>query len=203
MVKGSKLVTNIHSNPNFKKCFQSSGNSDIPSVWLKGSDSSWNASLGIPRIIVVNAQLPYSSPSLWAPQTAESDPGFSVIGYFALNPAIAAACAAGKAPAAVNLLKRIISEGKSSKDGVPLKAIGIVENCDELGLPDVIRGYNGKPVLITKSCKVFTNISESNELLEVEFDVRQWSFIARKSLNSLHSVNYLIFLYLFLIYLFN
>ena len=184
IVKSSKLITDISHTPVFKRILAEREPSDIPYPWLKWKDSKWTPSLGVPRMIVINAQLPYSSPSLWAPQSPDSDPGFSIVSYYAISPAVAEALTKGRREfAAIKLLKRLISEGQSTKDDTALKAIGLVENMEEVGFPDMVAGYNGKPVLVTKSLK-FEMVNDG-ELMEIEFDIRKWSIIARKSLNSL------------------
>lgn len=183
IVKSSKLVSGISHTPVFNRILAEREASDIPYPWLKWKDSKWTSSLGVPRMIVINAQLPYSSPSLWAPQSADSDPGFSIVSYYAITPVVAEALVKGREFAAIKLLQRLISEGQSTKDDTALKAIGLVENMEEVGFPDMVAGYNGKPVLVTKSSK-FEMVNDG-ELMEIEFDIRQWSILARKSLHSL------------------
>ena len=177
LVRSNKLITNVAGTcPIFQSPSQAI---NVPPYWTK--DPKWSPSLGVPRIIVINMQLPYSSPSLWAPQSADSDPGFSVVSYYALSPSYVEkleSCPATK------LLKRLIEEGKSMKETTALKAIGLVENLDEVGFPEIVSGYNGKPVLVTKSAKLH---SLSSEVFEIEFDIRQWSILARKSLHSLQA----------------
>ena len=176
LVRSNKLITNVSGScPVFQNQSQSS---TIPAYWTK--DPKWSPSLGVPRILVINMQLPYSSPSLWAPQSADSDPGYSIVSYYALSPAFVDKL--DTCPA-IKLLKRLIAEGKSMKETTALKAIGLVENLDEIGVPEIVSGYNGKPVLVTKSAKMH---AFSPEVFEIEFDVRQWSILARKSLHSLH-----------------
>ena len=188
LVKSTKLVSDMcGSGGVFEKIRKGEPSGDIPWPWLRYTDSKWSQSLGIPRLLIVNIQLPYSSPSLWAPQSADSDPGFSIVSYYAVSPDILQSLTSGgPPPPAVKLLKRLIAEGKSVKDETALKVIGIVENTEEVGLPDIVSGYNGKPVLVTKSAKLSMFPSQENcEILEVEFDVRMWSILARKTLHSL------------------
>lgn len=171
LVRSDKLITNL--TPIFQSTILK--DSSVPYPWLN-KDNAWSKALGIPRIIIINMQLPYSAPSLWTPQSPETDPGFSIVSYYALSPTTNP-----KGPA-IDLLKGLIAEGKSTKEGIALKTIGMVENMDEIGFPEMARGYNGKPVLVTKSAKLFTS---NPEILEIEFDVRMWSILARKSLHSL------------------
>ena len=178
LVRSNKLISNIATTcPIFQN--PSSISSSAPPYWTK--DPKWSPSLGVPRMIIINMQLPYSSPSLWAPQSADSDPGYSVISYYALSPSFVDKL--DTCPA-IKLLKRLMAEGKSMKETTALKAIGLVENLDEVGFPEIVSGYNGRPVLVTKSAKM--TLSPNGEIFEIEFDIRHWSIIARKSLHSLH-----------------
>jgi hypothetical protein len=188
LVKSTKLVTSmVASGGVFEKILKGEPSGDIPWPWLRYPKSQWSESLGIPRLLIINIQLPYSSPSLWAPQSADSDPGFSLISYYAVSPhLVESLVAGGPPPPAVKLLKRLIAEGKSVKDETALKTIGIVENTEEVGFPDIVAGYNGKPVLVTKSSKLSMYPSQEKcEILEIEYDVRLWSILARKTLHSL------------------
>ena len=185
VVKSSKLVTNISSSAVFQKILNgetSSSGDSIPFPWLRYKDSPWTPALGVPRLLIINMQLPYSSPSLWAPQSADSDPGFSIVSYYALSPTGGGAVSGSGSLPAVKLLKRLIAEGKSTKEETALKVIGLVENMEEVGFPDMVAGYNGKPVLVTKSAKL---VAATEQVLEIEYDIRQWSILARKSLHSL------------------
>lgn len=189
LVRANKLITGIsESTPVFKRMLTGEAPGDVPYPWWRYNDSRWSESLGIPRLLIINMQLPYSSPSLWTPQSADSDPGFSIISYYVISPSLSESLSQERScePPAVKLLKRLIHEGKSSKDETALKTIGLVENMEEVGFPDIVSGYNGKPVLVTKSCKLsFIPSQEQCEILEIEFDVRLWSILARKSFHSL------------------
>jgi hypothetical protein len=188
LVKSNKLVSGLTSNSAaFKRILNGESPGETPWPWLQYKGSKWGKELGIPRLIVINAQLPYSSPSLWAPQSADSDPGFSILSYYAISPSLAENLTSGKVePPAVKLLRRLIAEGQSKKEGTALKVIGMVDNMDEIGFPDIVAGYNGKPVLVTKSCQLkFWPSQEECEVLEIEYDVRQWSIVARKTLHAL------------------
>ena len=190
LVRSNELISGISAScPVFKNILSGEAPGDIPYPWWRYKESKWSESLGIPRLLIINTQLPYSSPSLWSPQSTDSDPGFSIVSYYAISPSLAESLALGQGasePPAVKLLKRLISEGKSSKEDTSLKTIGLVENMEDVGFPDIVSGYNGKPVLVTKSARLgFVPSKESCEILEIEFDVRLWSILARKSLYSL------------------
>ena len=187
VVKSSKLISGIGQSSIFQRILHGESAGDITWPWLRYNNSKWSSSLGIPRLLIINAQLPYSSPSLWAPQSADSDPGFSIVSYYAINPSLADDLSSKKSPPpAVGLLKRLMKEGQSRKEGTALKAIGLVDNMEEIGFPDIVSGYNGKPVLVTKSAKLsFYPSQDQCEIFEIEYDVRQWSILARKTLHSL------------------
>jgi hypothetical protein len=184
LVRSNKLITNVSSHAIFQKILNDKEPAGIPYPWTR-KDVKWNEKLHVPRLLIINTQLPYSAPSLWAPQSADSDPGFSLISYYAISPeTVELLSTEGRQiPPAVTLLRRLIEEGKSVKESTALKAIGLIDNMEELGMPDMIAGYNGKPVLVTKSAKIF---SSSSEILDIEYDVRQWNILARKSLHSFH-----------------
>jgi len=126
---------------------------------------------------------------MWTPQSSESDPGFSCVSYAVISPTLIEAVSSGQAPVSVALLKKLIGAKVSTKEGVSLKVIGRVENFDELGLPDIISSYNGKPALLTNSCKFSLYGRGGSEVMEVQFDVRLWNFLSRKTFSSLHTVS--------------
>lgn len=188
VVKANKLISGLTAHSAvIKRMLNGEAPGDTPWPWLRYKGCKWQSSFGIPGLLIVNSQLPYSAPSLWAPQSPDSDPGFSIISYYAINPVLSEALSSGKIePPAVKLLRRLIAEGHSRKEGTALKAIGVVDNMEEIGFPDIVSGYNGKPVLVTKSCQMSYWPSQTEcEVLEVEYDVRQWSILARKTLHSL------------------
>jgi hypothetical protein len=188
LVKANKLISSLTSNSTaVKRLISGEPSTETPWPWLKGAACRWKPEFGIPRLLIINCQLPYSAPSLWAPQSPDSDPGFSIISYYVMNPALADSLGSGKLePPAVKLLRRLIEEGQSRKEGTALKTIGVVDNMEEIGFPDIVSGYNGKPVLVTKSAQLSFWPAQNNcEVLEIEYDVRQWSILARKTLHSL------------------
>ncbi|CAM9692877.1 unnamed protein product, partial [Sphacelaria rigidula] len=56
------------------------------------------------------------------------------------------------------------------------KALAVVNNLDAIKMQRLVGPFNGKPVLITESGSLF---------LEMDVNVRQWSFLARKGLHKL------------------
>ena len=82
-------------------------------------------------------------------------------------------------------MKQLIAARESNKDKIALKVIGQIENLDELGLPDLVSSYNAKPTLLTKSCNIKTGQHPFDEVLEINFDVRQWNYLTRKTFGSL------------------
>ena len=183
LVRSNKVISDIIKLTPFSPILDPS--SEIPLPWRRHPACKWSPTLGIPRLVIFNAQLPYSSPSMWTPQSADSDPGFSCVSYAALSPTLIEAISSGQAPKSVGLLQKLLAAKESTKEGVALKVIGKVENFDELGLPEIVGSYNGKPALLTNSCK-FTLHNE--EVLEVQFDVRLWNFVSRKTFSALQTV---------------
>ena len=183
LVRSNKVISGLATLPALQPILDPS--SQIPYPWLKHPTCKWSPALGIPRIVIFNAQLPYSAPSMWTPQSPESDPGFSCVSYAAISPTLIDAISSGQAPRSVGLLKKLLSAKESTKDGTSLKVIGRVENYEELGLPDIVASYNGKPALLTNSCKF---ILHNEEILEVQFDVRLWNFLSRKTFSALQTV---------------
>jgi hypothetical protein len=197
VVRANKLITRLDSShacfKDFLNKLPGEGGFNAPGEWYRGyqypeSHTQWDPSWGIPRMITINIQLPYSNPSLWAPQSADSDPGFSLISYHVISPRLAELLSSGvRSISGVKLLQRLIADGKSAKESTAMKIIGMVTNMEEATFPEMIKGYNGKPVLVTKSAQINTiSGADGMEILDIEFDVRQWSILARKTLHSMH-----------------
>ncbi|CAK0854715.1 unnamed protein product [Prorocentrum cordatum] len=93
--------------------------------------------------------------------------------------------AVGRETPALRLWRRFVEAGESTRD-LTFKAVGIVENLDTMRVPGIVEKFNAKPVAITKSARVLAQ--SLPEVLEIEFDVRQWAFLARHSFVSLRSL---------------
>ncbi len=142
----------------------------------------YDSACGLPALLVINTQLPLAMPSIFA--SAESDPGWSVVGYYQIRPeAVAWALNRGAdAPPAIAVMKRLLERGFSDRS-LAFKAIGMIHDLEEQQLPmmSLLRKYNGKPVLVTASAKLNFG-SVPYPYLEVDYNVRKWSLAARTTL---------------------
>ena len=170
---------------------------------------------GFPPLFVVNTQLPDGEPAMF--NSAEDGPSRSAIFVFALK------------ASTVDLLEKHHQEqgeGEGGREGEVLppalsllqeyfqraphdaevrgrfKVIASCANLEGLNLPSFISNYNGKPVLITKSGRLFQGFSSSisssssssssppsssSDLLYLEMDIRvhKFAFLAKKGLRFL------------------
>jgi len=155
----------------------------------------YNPAWGIPEVLVTNLEMPYQSGSLWGAHPAE-DLGFNIISYhvlseYAINLLNQHADTTSKGDLskipALYLLKQMLDKGKSEKAGFSFKKICQVRNIVEMDVPNFIKGYNGKPVLVTGSCNI-KKFNKSNvetitpRLVEFSYDVRNWAYAMRSSL---------------------
>lgn len=143
----------------------------------------WDASWGIPRVLCVNAQLPYQSGYMFGGHP-EDDGGFSVVNYFVLSRQSCELLAKGQGTPAMMLWRRLVEEGVSSKEGISFKAVGRIEDLEGYEIPKSFHGFNNKPALVTNSAKVVQSLLP--EVVEVDFDVRQWVYLARSTLARYH-----------------
>ena len=141
----------------------------------------YDSACGLPAIILVNAQLPLATPSPFT--SSENDPGWSCIGYFRITKeTVDWALNRNPCPPALPLLKRILERGFSDKS-LAFKAIGMVDDLENQNLPmmSLLSKYNGKPVLVTASSK-FHFGTKPYPYLEIDYNVRRWSLLARTTL---------------------
>lgn len=131
----------------------------------------------VPEYLVVNAQVPYEAPSLIY-SASKNDFGASLISHYALKDGIRA-----KATTAIDLFLRLLKQGESTRHGISFKAIGYIDTWENSGLPEAVRGYNGKPALVTDSATIFRR----NNICVIDFDVRMWSYLARQSFHTAFS----------------
>lgn len=143
----------------------------------------WTAAWGVPRVVVVNCQLPYKAGWLMGAHP-EEDGGLSVCNYFVLSKGASELLAKGQATPALSLWRRFVEEGVSSKEGVSFKVAGRVEDLDGYEVPESFHRFNNKPVLLTKSSRVVS--TRLPEVIEIDYDVRSWVYPARTALTSYH-----------------
>lgn len=143
----------------------------------------WEAGWGVPRVLVINCQVPYTAGRLLGAHP-EEDGGFSILNYFVLSHQASECLAQGTLTPALRLLKRFVEDGKSTKDGVALKVAGRVEDLDKYEVPESFKRFNNKPVLLAKSASVYS--SRLPEVMEIDFDIRMWNYPARGAIASYH-----------------
>jgi len=138
---------------------------------------------GLPRIFVVNAQIPDKAPVMMG--KAPEDAGYSLVFYFVCKPETAAAVVNNTATPAAKMLLRYVSEHAINPDTRRrFKGMGMADNVKELGIPGVgplIEKFNGKPFIINKVAEIF----QGPDWFEVDLSVFDFPFLARKALYSL------------------
>merc|ERR1712194_425668 len=144
----------------------------------------WSPKLGVPEILIMRCQSIYQSGGMWGAHPSE-DLGFSIITYHIISDSALRSLNSpdGTTAKSLALFRRFVEGGKSERNGTSLKKIGVCTNIDDLGLPGFIKGFNGKPVLVTASCKVIKDQSFYPRVLECEYDMRQWSYTCRTALS--------------------
>ncbi|EER15272.1 hypothetical protein Pmar_PMAR007004 [Perkinsus marinus ATCC 50983] len=139
-----------------------------------------------PALVVVNAQVPGEGPSFNPFVTQKPHPGYSVIVYFMITREMASWSSRPHdpdVPRSVRLWLNLLDRGISDRN-LPFKVIGRVQNLTDLpSLPamGIIERYNGKPALITGSATILEG-SRPYRYVEIDYDVRKWSLIARTTL---------------------
>jgi len=145
--------------------------------------AEWSESWGVPRVLIVNCQLPYKAGRLIGAHP-EDDGGLSVVSYFVLSRQSSELLSRGSTTPAMRLWRRFVEEGVSTKEGISLKVVGRVEDLEKYEVPESFGRFNNKPVLLTKSATVLSH--RLPEVLEVDYDVRGWVFLARSTLANYH-----------------
>mmetsp|Transcript_22523 Transcript_22523/g.29472 ORF Transcript_22523/g.29472 Transcript_22523/m.29472 type:complete len:605 (-) Transcript_22523:181-1995(-) len=134
----------------------------------------------IPPLLVINCQLPKEESDLLFPK--EDGPSNHVVLYFELKEETRRHLSnLEEAPPAVKLLADFARKKQQPKDSKRFKVIGQVENIEKLGLPNFVSGYNGKPVLITKSGTLY----HGHGYLEIDINIYMFNFLAKKTLHML------------------
>ncbi len=159
---------------------------DVTAKWKPQfpQKKNWKPDWGVPEILVIVAEIPYQSGSLWSAHPA-TDLGFNVISYHQLSDASIQLLASGKSSTALNHFKALVKKGKSEKSGISFKKIGQLKNIDEVDIPGFLKSYNGKPVLVTASCKFLQH--GMPRVLEISYDIREWAYAMRSALGTIFS----------------
>jgi len=127
---------------------------------------------GLPRLIVINTQVPMRGPG-----TFGADTGVSLVWYFAIKPATLAAAAENDCERPeINLLKRFCAQHEENDDiRRRFKAIALAENFSDLGLSHRMEKLNGKPVILFKTA----HVERFDNVLEIRVMVHKFSIMAR------------------------
>merc|ERR1719199_41223 len=97
------------------------GTGDLPSS--HPASVAWDASWGVPRVFIVNCQLPYKAGNVIYGPHPEDDGGLSVFSYFVLSSASCEQLSAGTWTPSLGLLRRFVEEGVSTKQGISFKVV--------------------------------------------------------------------------------
>ena len=153
-----------------------------PHLMFPSSPAYYDAGCNLPALLIVNAQLPLAMPSLFS--SSETDPGWSIVGYFRIRQqTVDWALKRGESPPpAIEVFMRLLQR-KYSDRSLSFKAIGMIHDLEKQNLPlmNLLTKYNGKPVLVTKSSQ-FHFGTVPYPYLEIDYNVRQWSLLARTTL---------------------
>jgi len=153
---------------------------DLPSNW---PGARWEQAWKVPRVLIFNCQVPYTAGKIFG-SYPEEDGGFSILNYFVLSREASDRLAADVPTPALQLWKRFVEEGESTKEGISLKVVGRVEDLDKHEVPESFKRFNNKPVLLTRSATVYKK--RLPEVLEIDFDVRNWNYPTRAAMVSYH-----------------
>jgi hypothetical protein len=138
----------------------------------------------LPPLFLVNFKMPLTAPTMRASSAA--DPGTNFVFVLGLREATRATLASQpreRWPAALRLLVDWVREAPADpKVSGRFKLITQIVDIQSLGLGGFIEGYNGKPVLITKS----GSLHAGPGYLEMDADVHAFNVMARKTLKGLH-----------------
>lgn len=144
---------------------------------------AWSEAWGVPRVLIIGCQIPYKAGRLLGSHP-EDDGGLSVLSYFVLSRRSCELLSRGADSPALCLWRRLVEEGASTKEGVCLKVVGRIEDLEKYEVPESFHRFNNKPVLLTKSSTFHSH--RLPEVLEVQYDVRAWVYLARSTLVNYH-----------------
>eukprot|EP00658_Telonema_sp_P-2_P043541 TRINITY_DN31476_c0_g1_i1.p1 TRINITY_DN31476_c0_g1~~TRINITY_DN31476_c0_g1_i1.p1 ORF type:complete len:281 (-),score=63.96 TRINITY_DN31476_c0_g1_i1:299-1141(-) len=146
-----------------------------------------NPSACVPTLIVMNVMIPLSSPSMFSQKT--NGPTLNAVVCFVMRESTAEALAdLETAPASVRLLhKYFASAPMDGEMAARIKLIGMVVNWEETRFPSMFKGFNGKPVLVTKSGSWYSTWKDGQGHAELDVNLAHWAYMPRKALSSLWS----------------
>lgn len=133
-----------------------------------------------PQHFVLNLQLPKGPPP--GPFSTAKGSSLSVVSYFRVREETQRMAMSHSSDPALRLLLNYCQGAqKNRRMQEKMKLIGQVGNFSELSVPNMLQGYNGKPVLITKSGSLYSG----NGYLEMDVDVNCFCYMARMALSQL------------------
>ena len=137
----------------------------------------------LPPLFILNFMMPLTAPAV-RPSSGR-DPGCNFIFVCSLKEETRRALEEPREawPAGLRLLVDWVAEAPSNpKVSGCFKLITQVVDMKDLGLGSFIEGYNGKPVLITKSGTIY----QGPGYFEMDADVHNFNVLARKTLKGMH-----------------
>mmetsp|Transcript_2409 Transcript_2409/g.3493 ORF Transcript_2409/g.3493 Transcript_2409/m.3493 type:complete len:605 (+) Transcript_2409:217-2031(+) len=138
----------------------------------------------VPSLLVVNCQLPSDKNS----SNGDDGPTNHLILYFSLTEeAVEALKDRSKASKALELwIQYCTRQASEDQFRGRFKVIAVIENWAESQLPGQLKSWNGKPVLISKTGKIFAgklaSTNEGTTCLEMDINVHKFRSTAKKVL---------------------
>lgn len=173
----NKLVSNVMKG--FKFPFERVNPTckDIPKKWKNV----------VPDLLVVNYHLPGYSPMF---KTGSGEPGYELIQFFSPSDDLIHSLINEDQQdnATKNMLNWLSQAETNQKVKHKLKVLVYARNLAEVGVPKWVSKFNGKPTMVTKSCKMhrgsaFDTISgREMYYLELNIDVSSWSMMVRRGI---------------------
>ena len=144
----------------------------------------------VPRLFIVNAQIPDKSPSLMGGKKNKAeDLGYSLVFYFSVKKQVVEKLLESRdmCSPAVKLLYKYVHEHDTNPDiRRRFKAIGMADVKD-IGIPGVgpmIDKFNGKPAIINKVAEIYSSGNDW-DWFEVDISIFDFPFLAQKALYAL------------------
>jgi len=142
----------------------------------------------LPAVIIINAQLPLESPSLFGQKL--DGPTCNAVFCFGMTEETAAMAALPEEEQsnATRLLTKYWREGGANRElQETMKLMAFCRNIDTFDgwLVKLLKGYNGKPVLLTKSGTLYQGATNQGlSFGGMDVNMRCWAYPARKALKT-------------------
>ncbi len=139
----------------------------------------------VPPVMVVQIQIPLEEPSLFNP--VSDGPGWSIMMYLRITEKTLEELKDIKtASPAVKLWTRWCSEAMTVDDlRKRFKFIASCSNLTELGIPQSIRDYNAKPILIRRTGSLYRG--KNNSYMEFDMHIHKFAGPAKKAIHFMTS----------------